>query len=98
MFRVSDLKQYAYCPRIVYYSYGTPLERPTTFKMEHGQAAHDKTEELERRRSLRAYRLTQGEREYDAVLESAALGLRGKLDEVVRVGDPLLEIIPVEYK
>lgn len=98
MFRVTDLKQYAYCARIVYYSYCTPHVRPTTYKMEAGKAAHDKTEELEQRRSLRAYRLTQGRREYDTWLESSTLGLRGKVDEVVRVGEPLLEELPIEYK
>ena len=40
MFRVTDLKQYAYCPRIVYYTYIMPSVRPKTFKMDEGKAAH----------------------------------------------------------
>ena len=40
-FTVTDLKQYEYCPRIVYYTYCLPLIRPTTFKMEAGVQAHE---------------------------------------------------------
>ena len=38
-FVVTDLKQYAYCPRVVYYTYCLPLLRPMTFKMERGIAS-----------------------------------------------------------
>ena len=109
-FTVTDLKQYEYCPRIVYYTYCLPLIRPTTFKMEAGQQAHEAAPDLERRRSLKAYRLSDGERQFDARLESAELGLRGRVDMVItRKGAPLscaagageglgAEVIPVEYK
>lgn len=39
MLRVSDLKQFIYCPRIVYYNYVMPVEKKTTYKMEHGKVA-----------------------------------------------------------
>jgi CRISPR-associated exonuclease Cas4 len=79
----------------VYYTYCLPLIRPMTFKMEAGAQAHDAAPDLERRRSLKAYRLQAGEREFDVWLESAALGLRGRVDMVItRPG----EIVPVEYK
>ncbi len=94
-FTVTDLKQSEYCPRIVYYTYCLPLLRPTTFKMQAGAQAHETAPELEKRRSLRAYRLSDGEREFDVWLESAALGLRGRVDMVI--ARPC-ELIPVEYK
>jgi len=93
---VSDVKQYPYCPRIVYYSYLMPLRsRPTTFKMEDGRLAHERIEELEQRRSLRAYGLTEGDRRFDVALASERLGLRGRLDMVIESAG---EVIPVDFK
>jgi CRISPR-associated exonuclease Cas4 len=57
--------------------------------------AHDTADGLERRRSLRAYGLAQGERSFDVVLTSRRLGLSGRVDMVIRTPD---ETIPVEYK
>jgi CRISPR-associated exonuclease Cas4 len=101
MFTVTDLKQYEYCARIVYYTYCLPLIRPTTFKMEAGKQAHEAAPDLERRRTLKAYHLSDGEREFDVWLESEELGLRGRVDMVITRagGDGIAgEIIPVEYK
>jgi len=95
-FLVTDLKQFAYCPRVVYYSYCLPLLRPVTYKMEAGQEAHQEEKEREQRRSLRAYGLQEGERTFNLWLESVELGLRGRMDMAVRIGDR--EAIPVEYK
>lgn len=98
---VTDLKQYAYCPRIVYYRYCVPTIRPITYKMEAGIAAHADETEREQRRSLRLYGLTVGERFFDVRLHSEQLGVRGRLDMVVAVPDRVhdhAELIPVEYK
>lgn len=92
---VSDLRQYIYCPRIVFYRYCLPTIRPVTYKMEAGHAAQDDEEGRERRRSLRAYGLQTGDRSFRVWLESEILGLRGEADMVIRCRD---EVIPVEYK
>lgn len=94
---VTDLKQYMYCPRLVYYTYCLPDIRPTTARMEAGREAHEAEEGRELRRSLRTYGLKQGVREFDVWLESADLGLRGKVDMTICVADPP-EAIAVEYK
>ncbi|MBN2007611.1 MAG: CRISPR-associated protein Cas4 [Anaerolineae bacterium] len=92
---ISDLRQYTYCPRIVYYRYCLPNVRPTTYTMQAGVEAHQQAGELERRRSLRAYHLNDGERRFDVWVESDLLALRGRVDMVIyRDG----EIIPIEYK
>ena len=99
IFTVTDLKQYGYCPRIIAYTYCLPLVRPTTYKMEAGIAAHERAGRRERRRTLRAYGLTCGERHLDVRLRSDILGLQGRLDMVIELkkdGGP--ELIPVEYK
>lgn len=98
---VTDVKQYTYCPRIVYYRYCLPHIRPTTYKMEAGIAAHDDETEREQRRSLRPYGFTTGERFFDVRLHSEDLGIRGRLDMVVAVPERAhadAELIPVEYK
>jgi CRISPR-associated exonuclease Cas4 len=92
---VSDLRQYTYCPRIIFYRYCLPTIRPVTYKMEAGHAAQDDEEGRERRRSLRAYGLETGERRFRVWLESEGLGLRGQADMVICRED---EVIPVEYK
>lgn len=94
--QVTDLKQFAYCPRIVYYAYCLPLVRPTTYKMEAAAEAHEKAPGDEVRRSLRAYGLSAGERYFDVKLTSKQLGLSGRIDMVMVVGQA--EAIPVDYK
>ena len=85
LLKVTDLKQFAYCPRIPYYHYCLPEVRPTTYKMDAGIRAQDRAEELERRRSLRAYGLTEGERHFNVSLASdAQLGVSGQIDLVIK--------------
>jgi CRISPR-associated exonuclease Cas4 len=92
---VSDVKQYAYCPRIPYYRYALPVERRAMFKMEHGKTEHLNLERLESRRKLRRYGLETGERLFNLWLRSDRLALVGKLDLLIRT--PAAEY-PVEFK
>jgi len=94
---VTDIRQYLYCPRVIYYTYCMPVKRPTTVthKMAEGQKQHEETAEREKRRSLRAYGLEEGERLFQVRLYSKRLGLSGRLDMVIITGR---EVIPVEHK
>jgi CRISPR-associated exonuclease Cas4 len=92
---VTDLRQALYCPRIVYFTYCLPVPRPVTYKMTEGQFQHEETTDKERRRSLRAYGLSEGERHFHVHLRSERLGLSGLLD--MAIVSPQ-EVIPVEYK
>lgn len=101
LFRVTDLKQYHYCPRILYFYHCLPAIRPTTYKMEAGLEAQPQEEEREARRSLRRYGLSRGEEETNVLLESDRLGLRGEVDLVIKTDDNPQgewEVIPVDYK
>jgi CRISPR-associated exonuclease Cas4 len=93
--RVNDLKQYAYCPRIVFYQYAMPVQRKATFKMEHGKIVEQKVEQLERRRKLREYGLERGERRFQVWLSSASLGLSGRLDLMITTARG---VFPVDFK
>jgi CRISPR-associated exonuclease Cas4 len=81
--RVNDLKQFEYCPRIVFYNTVMPLERKTTVKMERGKEEEFRLDALEKRRTLRRYELGSGERRFHVWLESPTLGLSGKLDLLI---------------
>lgn len=94
-FRVTDLKQYAYCPRILYYHMVLPAVRPVTFKLEAGIDAHTGAQRRERRRSLRTYGLQRGERHFNVPLFSTTLSLSGEVDLLIETEK---ELIPVDYK
>jgi CRISPR-associated exonuclease Cas4 len=95
--RVSDLKQWAYCPRVFYYQTCLPDVRPTTYKMYAGKEAGRSEVGREERRSLRAYGIAEGTREFDVPLASVRWGLRGEVDMIITVAGTG-ETIPVDYK
>jgi CRISPR-associated exonuclease Cas4 len=101
VFTVTDLKQYGYCPRIVYYHHCLPAVRPVTYKMEAGVEAGEAEETRELRRSLRPYKLRRGERHLDVYLSSERWSLRGRVDLVIDTDDNPAgerELIPVDFK
>ena len=87
--RVNDLKQFEYCPRVVFYNTVMPVDRKTSIKMGRGKEEEVRLDALETRRTLKRYELGSGERHFHVWLESARLGLSGKLD--------LLIILPKGY-
>ena len=99
MFTATDLKQYLYCPRILYYHHCLPAIRPITHKMEAGIRAHDAEATREARRSLRPYGLHAAERHFDVWLESERWGIRGQVDLVLASPDgDETRAWPVEFK
>ncbi len=98
---VSDIKQWRYCQRVVWYSYCLPSIRPKTDLMEQGARSHRSEEDREARRSLRTYNLQTGERFFNVYLRSERLGVRGILDlAIVTPGrnDPTARVVVVDYK
>lgn len=93
--RVNDLKQYAYCPRIVFYQYVMPVAKKATFKMEHGRQSEVEFSKLEKRRGFKKYNLENAERTFNKWLSSKKHGLSGKIDLLIRTEDALY---PVDFK
>src|SRR5206468_8778743 len=93
--RVTDLKQYAYCPRIPFYQHVMGFTGKPTYKMERGRDAQAAIEALERRRKLREYGLAEGQRRFGCWLTSERLGLSGKLDLLIETEDACY---PVDFK
>jgi CRISPR-associated exonuclease Cas4 len=98
---ITDLKQYAYCPRIFFYHACLPDIRPTTYKMTAGIVAGEEEKTRAKRRSLYAYDLPpdiEGIRRFDCPAKSNELNLTGIVDEVIDVEVPYPQLIPVDYK
>lgn len=93
--RVNDLKQYAYCPRIIFYQYVMPVDKAETYKMGRGRVAEAEVDELEKRRGLSRYGLDKGVRRFHVFVKSERLGLSGKLDLLIETPEAL---IPVDFK
>lgn len=93
---VTDLKQFDYCPRVVFYERCLPHIRPRTYKMDVGRDAHEDEPKRASRRNLSAYDLPEGNRQFDMLLQSERLGLTGLLDEVIVTAEG--KFFPVDYK
>lgn len=93
--RAGDLKQFFYCPRVLFYHYVLPVPRRATPLMEEGKTAEADLAAAEKRRTLRRYGLTTGERVRGLFLHSDRLALTGKCDLAVRSGG---EWMPIEIK
>ena len=101
LLEVTDLKQYTFCPRIVFYRYCLPRIRPITYSMEEGIRSHEEEETREERRSLRNYGLSSGERAFHLPLQYSKLGLTGRVDLAIAAPSREAsgaEAIVVEYK
>ncbi|NDJ78836.1 MAG: CRISPR-associated protein Cas4 [Chloroflexi bacterium] len=98
LFRVTDLKEYIYCARVLFYEACLPDLHPSTYKMQAGVNAHEHERERAARRTLKAYGLPAGTRHFDVAVRSHALGLSGEIDEVVVIDEPGGEVIVVDYK
>jgi len=93
--RVTDLKQWAYCGRIVYYQWVMPGAGKPTYKMEEGRLAQEMVEKLEVRRTLGRYGLEGAKRELGVWMTDEGVGLTGKTD-LLLVGEGVGSV--VEFK
>lgn len=83
---VTELKQWVYCPRIVYYHQVMPGIGQPTYKMREALRAQEMIENLEIRRTLREYGLDKAERQFGVWLTDQHCGLSGKLDLLLKDG------------
>jgi CRISPR-associated exonuclease Cas4 len=83
--RVSDVRQFAFCPRVIWHRGVNGQPSPETPKMEQGRHAEAALAKLEKRRGLRRYRLETAKRQFSVQLESSELGVCGICDLVLEV-------------
>lgn len=92
---VNDLKQFLYCPRIVYYHWVMPLHPPATFLMQRGHHQEERFERLEPRRVLSRYGFQEATRHFGLEIIAESLGLIGKVDLIL---EGAARIAVVEFK
>lgn len=93
--RVSDLRQWTYCPRVVWWTHVCPVGKVESFKMRQGRAKEERLQQLQKRRTLRAFAMADGTVECNVDLFSERVGLSGRLDMIIRRGPCRF---PVEIK
>jgi len=89
---IGDLKNWGYCPRVVYYRRFLPGAAVATYKMKAGIAAQDVVERLEVRRTLARYGYESQKgnsviRKFGLWLVDEELGLSGKVDVLLERWD-----------
>jgi CRISPR-associated exonuclease Cas4 len=98
---VSEVRQWTFCPRVLWHRRVMPHRLRETPKMALGQEAQAAVERLERRRGARRYGLHEAARRFAVPLASARLGVRGVCDLVLDLpeadGAPR-RLHPVEVK
>lgn len=92
---VTELKQWVYCQRIVYYHRVMPGIGQQTFKMKEALAAQDLVESLEMRRGLQAYGFAGARRRFGVWLSDEGLGLSAKTDLILEAED---RVAVVDFK
>ncbi len=93
--KVTDIKNYLYCPRLVYFHYNFPVRKKITFKMQYGIDAEKEITKLESKRKLSKYGLTSGKRWFRYNIYSKILGLSGRIDMLLESDG---EYYPVDFK
>ena len=95
---VTDITQYIYCPRVVYFDKVLHSPRILGSQQADSRAAHVRLQEKEKRRIAAKYysqEFNEADKQFSVPLESKTLRLRGLLDLLIQASD---EYIPVEYK
>ncbi|WP_158222316.1 CRISPR-associated protein Cas4 [Tamilnaduibacter salinus] len=92
---VSLLRQYRYCPRVVYFRelLGIPGDEPLWVSQ--GKQYHEKQRRLSSRRQLSRFGLTHADMAFEKMLRSESIGLQGRPDLVLVGSD---ELVVVEFK
>jgi len=93
MINVYDLKQYIYCPRIIYWYYCAPVKFHESYKMKWGTEKHQEEKNKEIRRSFERYELQDAEMLFEYQVNTDILS--GKLDLLLISNE---KYVPVEYK
>ena len=94
---VTDIKQYHFCPRIIYFTKVLGVEERTTESEEEGKEAHDDFHKKERRRTtLLGGKTLKVEQKWTALqLKSEKLGIEGTVDMIAKTPEGY---VIVEYK
>ncbi len=92
---INLIRQWCYCPRVVYYMKLLELKVETPGWVKQGTKFHELEEKLWKRRDLSRFNLSEGTKHHNVNMRSDKLGLHGIADMVIETSD---SIYPVEFK
>ena len=92
---VSLIRQWCYCPRVVYYMELTDISVTQPIWVKQGEDFHQLEEKLWHRRNLSRFRLAEGRTHYNLIVQDNTLGLHGVVDMVVETDEA---VYAVEFK
>ena len=92
---VNLIRQWCYCPRIVYYMELTDISVHRPIWVKQGEDFHKLEEKLWQRRNLSRFNLTSGETYHNLIMRNDELGLHGIVDMAVENDD---SVYAVEFK
>ncbi|HOO57490.1 MAG TPA: CRISPR-associated protein Cas4 [bacterium] len=83
----SELRQYVFCPRILFFRYVMPVDPPMTYSMKRGISLQERFEILEPRRTLKKYGLETAERRFRFHATAENIHLAGEIDLLLETRD-----------
>ena len=95
MIPVNLMRQYSFCPRIVYFSLLTDIKPIYPRHVRQGEAYHDLQVKLNKTRGFRKLNIHYDKLIVERYFEDNLLGLGGKVDAALICED---EVIPLEFK
>lgn len=88
---VSELRQWLYCARVVWYGRSMGAYRPTTGAMRVGIDAEAERERLEERRTFSQYGIDACNKRFQVLVASERMGLVGRIDCLIELTGVSLE-------
>ena len=92
---VNLIRQWCYCPRVVYYLELTEFSVKHPAWVKQGMSYHNREELLWARRGLSRFGLTDGSKHHSVAMADENLGIHGIADMIIETADA---IYPVEFK
>lgn len=92
---VNLIRQWCYCPRIVYYMELTDAAPLFPAWVKQGEKFHRQEERLWQRRNLSRFGLEKGEKHYNLNLQDGDIGMHGVVDMAIETEDA---VYAVEFK
>ncbi len=92
---INLIRQWCYCPRVVYYRELTNINTKYPTWVSQGEEFHELERKRWRRRNLSRFQLKSGKIHYSMNLRDSELGLHGIVDMAIETD---FDIFPVEYK
>lgn len=92
---VSLIRQWCYCPRVVYYMELTDISVARPDWVKQGEDFHQLEEKLWQRRNLSRFYLADGKRHHNLIVQDSTLELHGVVDMAVETDEA---VYAVEFK